>query len=148
MFYDVKGFLDKNKDSLPAELVQLVHSSKMSLVRELIKAQPVVEQGKKAPLQTVMAHFKVKVFYKQAKIFQNQLNDLMKVLQSTESHYVRCIKPNMEKKPNLFHVDTVVVQLSYTGMLDTIRLYKAGFPKNDIFEGFFLRYISAVPNYH
>jgi myosin heavy subunit len=45
----------------------------------------------------------------------------------------------MEKKANHFHTETVLTQLHYTGMLDTIRLYKSGFPKNETFGDFFGR---------
>lgn len=34
--------------------------------------------------------------------FKEELNNLMKTLSETSPHYVRCIKPNTEKKPNIF----------------------------------------------
>lgn len=68
----------------------------------------------------------------------------MKMLSTTEPHYVRCIKPNMDKKANYFEDKVVLVQLGYTGMLDTIRLYKSGYPKNEKFDIFFKRYFNQI----
>ena len=38
----------------------------------------------------------------------------------------RCIRPNELKSPNQFQPDKVLVQLRYTGVLETIRIRKEG----------------------
>ena len=141
VIYDVKGFLDKNKDPLPEEITHLIQSSPSSVISKLLKL-PVMnteqQNNKKNTVNSVVVHFR------------NQLNDLMKMLQSTEPHYIRCLKPNMDKEANSFKDSIVLTQLSYTGMLDTIKLYKSGYPKNEVFEIFFKRYhilISFIANY-
>ena len=47
--------------------------------------------------------------------FKNQLKNLYDTLCSTTPHYIRCIKPNPEKKPNVFHSEMVADQLRYSG---------------------------------
>jgi len=49
-------------------------------------------------------------------------------LDSSNPHFIRCIKPNIEKKPKLFDNNLVLVQLRYTGLLETVKIRKAGYP--------------------
>jgi myosin heavy subunit len=45
--------------------------------------------------------------------FRNQLDLLMATLRATEPHYIKCIKPNADKKPGLFAASQVMEQLRY-----------------------------------
>jgi len=49
-------------------------------------------------------------------------------LEAANPHFIRCIKPNGQKKSDLFDPALVITQLRYTGLLETVRIRRAGFP--------------------
>ncbi len=46
-----------------------------------------------------------------------QLDSLMETLNSTQPHYVRCVKPNDLKKPDVFDANNCLQQLRCVGCL-------------------------------
>jgi len=70
--------------------------------------------------------------------FRNQLQDLMNQIGTTQPHFVRCIKPNPQSRPfidaskpdpvPLLNRRSVVEQLRYQGVLEAIRVARAGYP--------------------
>lgn len=60
--------------------------------------------------------------------FNDSLTSLMATLNACQSFFVRCIKPNTTQRPNEFDAPLVAAQLRYCGMLETVRIRKAGFP--------------------
>jgi hypothetical protein len=49
---------------------------------------------------------------------------LMKNLKKTKPYFVRCIKPNLEKKPGMFKDPYVGSQLRCGGLIEAIRIIK------------------------
>ena len=60
--------------------------------------------------------------------FVKSLKDLMTELQSSQAHFVRCIKPNPKLVPQEIHGENVINQLRMSGMLDAVKLIQSGFP--------------------
>ena len=60
--------------------------------------------------------------------FQNQMRDLMSLLQQAEPRWVRCIKPNAAQAPAIFEEPLVANQLRYLGVMETVRIRRAGYP--------------------
>lgn len=69
----------------------------------------------------------------------------MSTLGETEPFYVRCIKPNSLKQSNLFDNELVLAQLKYSGMLETIKIRKMGFPVRFSFPDFIRRFKVVAP---
>ena len=60
------------------------------------------------------------------KKFTIQLENLMQTLNRTEPHYIRCIKPNPQKKPNIFDSKLTNEQLTYSGVFEAVSEGVAG----------------------
>ena len=79
-------------------------------------------------------------------MFKNSLIELMKTINSTNVHYIRCIKPNEQKKAWEFDTLMVLSQLRACGVLETIRISCAGFPSRWTYVEFADRYHILVPS--
>uniref|UniRef100_A0A8C4ENW3 Methyl-CpG binding domain protein 3b n=1 Tax=Dicentrarchus labrax TaxID=13489 RepID=A0A8C4ENW3_DICLA len=134
--YECDGFLDKNRDTVFEELINILKASQ--LVAELFQQQGnvssvangSVRSGKRAREHKLTVGFQ----------FRQSLQMLMDTLNSTTPHYVRCIKPNDLKEPFLFDPRRTVQQLRACGVLETIRISAAGYPSRWTYEEFFSRY--------
>eukprot|EP00808_Paulinella_micropora_P021135 g79262.t1 len=112
--YTVEGFLEKNRDRLTDDLLELLVGSKSSFINELFpKSVLDMETGKKSSLSSK---------------FLSQLRELMIALNRTEPHYIRCIKPNHTKSPNVFQAQMSYEQLTYSGVFEAVAIRKQGFP--------------------
>ena len=80
----------------------------------------------------------------QASIFKASLINLMETLGQTNVHYIRCIKPNEQKRAWEFTPHQVLSQLRACGVLETIRISCAGYPTRWTYEEFAERYYMLV----
>uniref|UniRef100_A0AAY5KPM6 Myosin VIIAb n=1 Tax=Esox lucius TaxID=8010 RepID=A0AAY5KPM6_ESOLU len=139
VYYETKGFLEKNRDSLHTDIIQLVHSSKNKFIKQIFQADVAmgVETRKRSP--TLSSQFK------------RSLELLMRTLNVCQPFFVRCIKPNELKKPMIFDplqlltLELCVRQLRYSGMMETIRIRRAGYPIRYTFGEFVDRYRVLMP---
>uniref|UniRef100_A0A4W4EIN7 Uncharacterized protein n=1 Tax=Electrophorus electricus TaxID=8005 RepID=A0A4W4EIN7_ELEEL len=126
VFYDSKGFLEKNRDALSSDLIQLVETSTNKLLKLIFQSDISADETKSIP--TLCGQFR------------QSLDSLMKTLAACQPYFIRCIKPNDFKKPMLFDRELCMRQLRYSGMLETIRIRKAGYPIRHTFQEFLDRY--------
>uniref|UniRef100_A0A7N6C0R4 Methyl-CpG binding domain protein 3b n=1 Tax=Anabas testudineus TaxID=64144 RepID=A0A7N6C0R4_ANATE len=137
--YECDGFLDKNRDTVFEELVNILKASQSELVAELFQQQenaPSLANGGVRPGKRATREHKLTVGFQ----FRQSLQMLMDTLNSTTPHYVRCIKPNDFKEPFVFDPKRTVQQLRACGVLETIRISAAGYPSRWTYEEFFSRY--------
>ncbi|CAJ1064844.1 unconventional myosin-VIIa [Xyrichtys novacula] len=133
VYYETRGFLEKNRDTLYGDIIQLVHSSKNKFIKQIFHADVAMgaETRKRSP--TLSSQFK------------RSLELLMRTLSVCQPFFVRCIKPNEYKKPMLFDRELCVRQLRYSGMMETIRIRRAGYPIRYTFVEFVDRYRVLMP---
>ena len=66
--------------------------------------------------------------------FKSQLKALMNELRSTQSHYIRCIKANSQKRPRIFEGGSCLEQLKCAGVFEAVTIRKNGYPFRYTFE--------------
>uniref|UniRef100_A0A672PBU2 Unconventional myosin-Va-like n=1 Tax=Sinocyclocheilus grahami TaxID=75366 RepID=A0A672PBU2_SINGR len=143
--YQCDGFLEKNKDTVNEEQINVLKASKFTLLVELFQ-----DEETPAALSTTAPSGRVKFgrstqsFREHKKSvglqFRNSLHLLMDTLNATTPHYVRCVKPNDVKAPFMMDPHRAVQQLRACGVLETIRISATGFPSRWTYQEFFSRY--------
>ncbi|KAL0657202.1 hypothetical protein Bca4012_077787 [Brassica carinata] len=129
--YQTDLFLDKNKDYVIAEHQALLNSSSCSFVASLFP--PMSDDSNKSKFSSIGTRFK------------QQLVSLLEILNTTEPHYIRCIKPNNLLKPGIFENENILQQLRCGGVMEAIRISCAGYPTRKHFDEFLDRFGILAP---
>lgn len=155
--YESEGFLEKNRDTVPDEHLALLNATTNTFLKEVFDTATRVaqdakegnggqgggtgagEEGKKAPPRMLGGGGMVKKPTLGSQ-FRSSLVSLMHTIDSTNVHYIRCIKPNEAKKAWEVEPQNVLGQLRACGVLETIRISCAGYPSRWTFEDFGNRY--------
>ncbi|XP_042554711.1 unconventional myosin-Ia [Dipodomys spectabilis] len=130
--YNVAGFIDKNNDLLFRDLSQVMWKARHPLLHSLFPEGNPKEASLKRPL-TAGAQFKSSVAI------------LMKNLYSKNPNYIRCIKPNEHQQRGQFSSELVVVQTRYLGLLENVRVRRAGYAFRQGYKPFLERYRLLSP---
>lgn len=138
--YIISGFRVKNKDHVTKELENTILSSKFESIaaiyeNKIDKIEEKTQPGKKGE-KTLAAKFRT------------QMKDLMQELMSCDVNFIRCIKPNEEKKPDYFFTGFVLQQIKYLGVLESIRIRKEGFPYRKEYKNFIETYKCLLKGCH
>lgn len=72
--------------------------------------------------------------------FKISIGALVKNLQAKTPNYVRCIKPNELKQPMIFEMALVQHQVRYLGLMENLKVRRAGFAFRQEYEAFLERY--------
>ncbi|XP_045150869.1 unconventional myosin-Ib isoform X2 [Echinops telfairi] len=127
VLYQVEGFVDKNNDLLYRDLSQAMWKAGHSLIKSLFpEGNPAKINLKRPP--TAGSQFKASVA------------TLMKNLQTKNPNYIRCIKPNDKKAAYIFTEALVCHQIRYLGLLENVRVRRAGYAFRQAYEPCLERY--------
>ncbi|KAL4835098.1 hypothetical protein H8958_015200, partial [Nasalis larvatus] len=144
--YQVHKFLDKNHDQVRQDVLDLFVRSRTRVVAHLFSSH-----APQAAPQRLGKSSSVTRLYKAHTVaakFQQSLLDLVEKMERCNPLFMRCLKPNHKKEPSLFEPDVVMAQLRYSGVLETVRIRKEGFPVRLPFQGFIDRYCCLVALKH
>ncbi|XP_036109240.1 myosin-IIIb [Molossus molossus] len=164
--YDASGVLEKNRDTLPADVIVVLRTSENKLLQQLFSI-PLTKTGNLAQTRArvtaasrslpphfsagrakvdtleVIRHPEETTNMKRqtvASYFRYSLMDLLSKMVVGQPHFVRCIKPNDDREALKFSQERVLAQLRYTGILETVRIRQQGYSHRILFEEFVKRY--------
>mmetsp|Transcript_41938 Transcript_41938/g.82218 ORF Transcript_41938/g.82218 Transcript_41938/m.82218 type:complete len:2007 (+) Transcript_41938:318-6338(+) len=129
--YSTNGWLEKNRDHLPTALVKMLHSSTFSLMASIV---PLIRSEERVSGRGAIATKSV------GKQFCGQLQKLRQRIDQTVPHYIRCLKPNDGLVRDRFEPRNIVEQLRHGGVLEAVRVSRAGFPTRYAHDVFVNRY--------
>ncbi|XP_008401054.1 unconventional myosin-Ib isoform X2 [Poecilia reticulata] len=133
VLYRVEGFVDKNNDLLYRDLSQAMYKANHSLIKQLFpEGNPAKVNLKRPP--TAGFQFKASV------------GTLMSNLQTKNPNYIRCIKPNDKKASHVFNGSLVCHQARYLGLMENIRVRRAGYAFRQAYEPCLERYKMLCKN--
>jgi len=130
--YTTHGFVEKNRDELPKEATELLQNSFNPFIRELSSMM----ENTSAERQGSASFGKATVGGQ----FRRQLKRLREKIDVMSPHYVRCLKPNDQLVPDNFDRAAVAEQLSCGGILEAVRVARAGYSNHYTHEDFVRRY--------
>ncbi|KAK2526024.1 hypothetical protein Q9233_008657 [Columba guinea] len=173
VLYDACAFLEKNRDTLPADIVVVLRTSENKLLQQLFSSPltktgnlaqararvtaasrslpPQLSAGRikspkyllKVDTMEVMRHPEETTNMKRqtmASYFRYSLMDLLSKMVVGQPHFIRCIKPNDDREALMFSHERVLLQLRYTGILETVKIRQKGYSHRILFEEFVKRY--------
>lgn len=130
--YSVLGFLEKNRDAFSNDLKELIMQSNNQFLVELFQGETsAVDSGKRAV--TLSWQFRI------------SLDALMRTLSACQPSFIRCIKPNDLKRPNVVDTALFVRQIRYSGIIETAKIRRAGFSIRHSYTEFVDRYRHILP---
>ncbi|CAH2053262.1 unnamed protein product [Thlaspi arvense] len=137
--YETTGFLEKNRDLLHLDSIQLLSSCSCHLPQAFASSMLIQsEKPVTGPLYKAGGADSQRLSV--ATKFKSQLFQLMQRLGNTTPHFIRCIKPNNVQSPGLYEQGLVLQQLRCCGVLEVVRISRSGFPTRMSHQKFARRY--------
>jgi len=132
VIYSVVDFLDKNKDNLYQDFKRLLYNSSHKILKQMWP------EGKEHITKVTQRPATAGALFKASMIA------LVEKLAAKKPFYVRCIKPNDVKSPSLFDEKRVGHQVDYLGLMENLRVRRAGFAFRMHYKRFLQRYKMLV----
>ena len=128
--YDPTLFLSKNNNKLSLDVIDLLTKSSNHVIRDrFTEAELLDDSSGRTNKQSVTCRFKA------------QLDGLISNLDRNQPKYIRCVKPNEFKKPDILTAALVNEQLTYTGVFEAVKIMQSGYP-------FRLKHTNFRDHYH
>ena len=143
--YDASQFIEKNRDELNDELKTLFSASSVPFFTDILLPDDDSDvksiAGKKESVADAEANGDIaeavavrsragcggkKRAATVGQQFKEQVNLLMETLQETDPHFIRCLKPNETKQPDIWDEARMEEQVIFNGIPENIRIAQSG----------------------
>jgi len=121
VMYTATGWLEKNRGALHTDLIGMLMMSEDKTLKEMF-----TEWRQKSPSVSF--------------VYRQSLRSLSERMAKTKQHYIRCLKPNFEKKADLFNGEVITRQLKYTGCSAVVEIQRSGYPMSFAHADFVRQY--------
>ena len=119
--YTTNDFIVKNKNKVHKGIYDILTTPEDNTI-QIILNQRILKKNYRSSREN--SFISKSVSYK----FKTQVQQLVTNLKNTQTHYVRCIKPNQYQKVLCYEEEQVIEQLKFAGVLEVIKISKAGYP--------------------
>lgn len=143
--YNITGFVVKNKDELKNTMIKMMINSKDENIKKIFFNVLQSDELKKELEELSKPTIKKNSLFLSGK-FRKEINELIKEIKSCECNYIRCLKPNEEKKPFYVVPSLLFNQIQYLGIFDTIRVRKEGYPSRKEYKSFSQQFNLIYPH--
>ncbi|KAH9423690.1 hypothetical protein DERP_005271 [Dermatophagoides pteronyssinus] len=145
VWYNVEGFLEKNRNILKIDIVDLLQSTKMPIMNKIFYySRELTDNGhRQSQQQRIDGRFitmKPRAPTVSAR-FQESLANLFDTVSQTNPWFIRCVRPNNNREPMKFDDKIVFAQIKQSALLETINVRKDGYPVR-------MKYTQFVSRYH
>ncbi|EGD77448.1 myosin IB [Salpingoeca rosetta] len=126
--YTVDGFVEKNNDTLFHDLKRMLYNCDNAALKDMWPegADPLTAVHKMPPTA--------------ATNFRTSMDELVVALKQKCPFYIRCIRPNRHKAAKKWEDDLCVHQVRYLGLMENLRVRRAGYCNRQPYEVFLERY--------
>ena len=145
--YDASQFIEKNRDELNEELQTLLSASSVPFFTDILlpddstgvrsvagkKDRVADAEAKSDTAEAVAVRTRAgggaggkKRAATVGQQFKEQVNLLMETLQETDPHFIRCLKPNETKHPDIWDEARMEEQVIFNGIPENIRIAQSG----------------------
>ena len=130
--YNAEGFLSKNADTLFKDLSRLMFNSKNAVLKSCFPEgdESTWAGASKRPPTAGRA-------------FSTSMKEMIKLLNTKIPSYVRCVKTNHKRQPMSIDMELLKHQVQYLGLVENVRVRRAGFCFRETFEAFMFRYVGV-----
>ncbi len=147
VLYDATDFVNRNQDTLPNDLKDCAVACKNDIIAKELDNEAMMTNTKpqrkkaEAPKRAGSSIKGTTLWTK----FKTQLTSLMSGLNETNSRYIRCIKPNKLKKPQVMQHQPTIEQLRCAGVVAAVTISRSAFPNRMELQVVFERFQSLWP---
>jgi myosin-5 len=137
------SFMEKNKDEVPLTAQNLLQTAPSQLMQDVFAVQ--LKETEDRSGDTGASKRGASQQKTVGQQFKDQLTSLVSSVEKTDPHYIRCLKPNDAARPKMLTRKRLTEQLRYGGVLEAVRVARAGYPVRMVHAEFFQRYRMLLP---